>query len=164
MMSRRAEVGRFGIATALAAVALGLAGCSLGPVWKRPIEGRLIDAHSGDPIAGAWVEATYRAFVIGPHGTSPPIHTERTRTDAEGIFRFEGGFLIHFMVGASSDFKPDIEVFHPAYGNTSWNFHRGYTNEITPKEDFLDRLLKSPDPEDVCPHDVRGLCGQKLRG
>ena len=46
---------------ALCTFAVVLAGCALGPIWARAIEGRGIDAETGQPVAGAEVFASYVA-------------------------------------------------------------------------------------------------------
>lgn len=85
---------RWRLATLSLLVALSflMAGCTIIPrsYSAAPLGGRVVDRETGQPIAGAYVVATYVLKMGMEGGASTPLHYEETRTDHEGRFHFNG--------------------------------------------------------------------------
>ena len=102
----------------VAAVVLAflVAGCTLGPVWSRRLEGRVIDERTGKPVAGAVVTASYRVLFLGTHGSGGDLQVGSTMTDADGRFQLHGRFSFVFGPLAMTRPNPEVRAFHPEFG------------------------------------------------
>jgi hypothetical protein len=89
---KRVATSRLVTITQLMALSILMAGCTIYPrsYSAAPIGGRVIDRETGQPIAGAYVVATYVLKMGMTGGASTPLHYEETRTDHEGRFHFNG--------------------------------------------------------------------------
>jgi hypothetical protein len=104
-----------------------LGGC-VGPYWAVRVEGRVVDAETGWPIAGARVFRDIRAdaFGLGPGFTQ--VDFASTRTDSDGRFAIPG----RFVRGAVVDPWVGLSVYasHPDYGGAAAYLEDGYFREL----------------------------------
>jgi len=86
--------------------------CDMGPIWAPRIEGRVVDARTGEPVAGAGVFSGYT------YQSRYEWDVRWTTTDASGRFAIPGHFAVlfgRFTFLADVD-GPHVSVMHPAYG------------------------------------------------
>jgi hypothetical protein len=110
--TRRAR-RRLGVA---AAAALAWA-CvpSAGPFRLAAAHGRVVDAESGAPVAGAEVIEWYRgagAFA----GPQPVYHARWATSDSDGRFAFGATCAPSPRMWLLKTYGPDYSVYHPRYG------------------------------------------------
>lgn len=101
----------------LATLGLGFAACVPGPgACRMPaLEGRVVDAETGAPIAGATVVEWWRgAGVAG--GVQPTRHARFAVSDAEGRFRFPAAIAPSARMWALRVYEPSHGFAHPEYG------------------------------------------------
>lgn len=127
----------------LMAVALA-AGCRTGPEQWGPFRGQVVDADTGQPIAGAHVAVVWIREPPSLHITQWFYDAQETVTDAEGRFEIprRTRLLTAWVRG------PDVHVFAPRY---LWE----QAPEVTPADGqpYVDptvikvRLLKTPEEQ-----------------
>jgi hypothetical protein len=115
------------------------AGCTLGPIWARRVEGQVIDKHTGAPVVDALLITVYDAF-IALDGRAE-MDTRWATTDAEGHFVIPGRLSLTFPHPMwFTDRNYAVYVFHPTYGSflemsgrrvESWPHHR-FVFELEP--------------------------------
>jgi hypothetical protein len=101
----------------LGAALLGLAACVPGPGACRlpALHGRVVDADTGDPIAGATVIEWWRgAGVAG--GPQPTRHLRFAVSDADGRFSFPAAPAPSVRLWALRAYAPSHGFVHPDYG------------------------------------------------
>jgi hypothetical protein len=157
---------------ALLALCALQAGCTLGPIWARHLDGRVVDARTGDPIPGATVFASFE--VSGGMGftSARTTNTRWTTTDSDGRFVLTGRFAVWPDTLAAFKNAPTVDVFHPDYGLsvTAFGGHRGrhfpgwrgLVLEVEPSVLDLDQLLENHRTLSLCHgldnHACRHLC------
>ena len=91
---------------------LPLTACATEPIAKP---GRVLEAGTNKPIAGAIVIARWKGFMPAPgHGSTQCYHVESTVTDAEGGYQLPAwqGDLQHAIL---QDKTIDIDAYKPGY-------------------------------------------------
>lgn len=105
------------------------AGCAIGPVYARRVEGRVVDMDTGQAIAGVEVFSRYEAHpLLGwLEGPNPRRFDHRwATTDAEGHFAIPGHLAMTFYAWPSYTKRyPLFEVVHPSYGWQGWGYDQG---------------------------------------
>lgn len=98
-------------------VALLFGACvpELGPFRLAEVRGRVVDAHSDAPLAGALVIEWHRG--AGPGGASQPVYYARWATaDAAGEYRLAASTVSSPRMWLLKAYEPDYAFFHPSYG------------------------------------------------
>lgn len=122
------------------ALATGLLGCfSLGPIWVPRVEGIVVDAETGEPLAGAEVFASYFTprFDLDDKDWFTTVTTDSAwgTTDRDGRFAIpahlaidpvSGGFVTHWY--------PWLFAYHPDYGALEWPNNWHYPAQDAEKE------------------------------
>jgi hypothetical protein len=102
------------------------AGCAIGPVYARRLEGRVVDRETGQGVAGTEIFSWYEAHpLLGwLEGPEPRRFDHRwATTDESGRFAIPGHLAITFYAWPSYTKRhPSFKVVHPQYG---WIF-KGY--------------------------------------
>jgi hypothetical protein len=125
LLGRRSAVG-LGVAVVLV---MGLYACFPGmPLLAMPRQGRVVDAKTGKPVAGALVLLGYQILQgVGIH-RAENLETRWTETDSEGRFRF--GVKLFDDIGSRWAFRartPSLIVYHKDYESGGASFdHQGY--------------------------------------
>ena len=158
----------------LAAAALLLASCSVGPIWAPELRGQVVDGRTGAPVAGAGVFASY-TWEVAHHWD-----IRWTRTDAEGRFVIPGHIatIAHWgpLTIAADVRGPYMKVVHPAYGALSfgqaapelytdereWTDLQNLRLEIVPETDTMLRKIQK-DPILICLHYTQEVCLEMCR-
>jgi hypothetical protein len=115
-----AHLGLLRSGIAVAAVAMGHLGCSIGPIWAREFHGRVEDYQTHDPVDGVEVFLSTRINYLGDHGAGGVNATRWGTTDENGEFVLDGEFQIWFMPLAVTDDPPSVTLYHPDYGLMTW--------------------------------------------
>ena len=113
--ARSRDGARRRAAAALAALALGAGACSTGVVVQRPCAGRVVDARSGEALAGAEV-FELRSLSRWIQLDAQDVAARWTTADAAGRFAFACELALtapRLFVRATG---PHYEVFHPRVG------------------------------------------------
>lgn len=86
-------------------------------IYHKPLfKGRVIDANTKEPIAGAVVVATYYKATMGvPHRYSSIINVRETLTDTNGEFSIPS--YTTMIQPLSVSFYVDFIIYKPGYGN-----------------------------------------------
>jgi hypothetical protein len=138
MRSRGAR--RMRLLAGSAALVLFSLGCvpGIGPVRLPAVEGRVVDAQSGAPLAGAEVvEWWYGAGRFG--GPQPVQHARWDTTDAAGRFALAGSTAWSPRMWLLRTYGPAYSVFHADYGL----LHAGLRSEAAPLVLRIDRAAAS---------------------
>ncbi|HEY8153002.1 MAG TPA: carboxypeptidase-like regulatory domain-containing protein [Myxococcota bacterium] len=150
------------------ALASSLVGCySLGPIWAPRVEGRVVDARTGAPVAGAEVFATYgtRKWDSGPGndwGITVATDSSWATTDRDGRFVLPAHWAIEPVPGGCATGKyPWLIAYHPDYGAMSWPNNVNYPEQNEQKErQFWDSVVIEIEPRklkaDATPLTVTG--------
>lgn len=123
-----------------AALAAGLVGCfSLGPIWVPRVEGIVVDAETGEPLAGAEVVASYRTPRFDSHAEWLVSHvttdSRSATTDRDGRFAIPAHLAIEPVRGGCvTPWYPWLSARHPDYGNVDWPNNVNYPHENAEKE------------------------------
>ncbi|MEM7411989.1 MAG: carboxypeptidase-like regulatory domain-containing protein [Myxococcota bacterium] len=102
---------------AVTLAALAFPGCvvDLGPFSLSASEGRVVDADSGAPIAGAEVFEWHRG--VGSSDAAQPVYVARwTTTDADGRFTLPQRCAPSARMWIWKTYPPDYAFYHPDYG------------------------------------------------
>lgn len=103
----------------LAGIAILCSACLLGPpvYMAEPIEGRVVDAETGQPIEGAVVVATWRTLRLGVDThEGPTLKVLETTTDADGRYRLPGwGPRPRVPLTQVNPYSPRLTVFKSGY-------------------------------------------------
>ena len=140
---------------ALALVTCALSACAIGPIWARRLEGRVIDAGTGQPVPGVEVFASYVAVPLLTGAGNADFDYHFTTTDAQGHFAIAGHFASQawrFLSWTRS--KPDFWLVHRSYGDLLYEYSTASQGlpadwqslelRIRPNEDSL-RVLSKPE-------------------
>lgn len=122
-------VKRIALAAILLALLAARCGGTLGPVWARAIEGRVVDARTGEPVPGAIVEAFHPVYTLGFRAPGR-IGETWTTTDAAGRFLVPGRLALTWLPASRTDPLPELVVFHPEFGWTTQLFRRNGRSEF----------------------------------
>ena len=119
----------------------GLTGCLAPPMyWAESIHGRIVDADSGAPVAGAVVVADWKLYGggIGHGGHRDSLFVEETVSDSNGEFRFgkwgpklrplsgeldNAPWLVVFKAGYEYRFLPNENSSNGFGRRSDWNRH-----------------------------------------
>lgn len=85
-------------------------GCAIGPVWARRLEGRVVHAETGEPVADA---AVFQHYVVKGGDLIYNFDHRWTTTDEDGHFAIPG----HIALTAGPPFTwtkdlPSVQVVH----------------------------------------------------
>jgi len=87
-----------------------------------PYYGKVVDAETKEPLAGAAVLAVYFTTSSGPGGTlSHYLDAQETVTDKNGEFRIPPLTVTTFRVLHGFDAHPKFTIFQPGYGWYPWH-------------------------------------------
>lgn len=104
---------------ALAAACVQFTGAMAGmPVYTAsPIDARVVDAQTGQPVAGASIIANWQLVTGSLDGERKrgQLEVKETTTDAEGRFHFDGFTKPNPTLGELRDQDPQILIFKPGY-------------------------------------------------
>lgn len=103
-------------------VLIHLSGCTI-VYSSADVEGRIVDADTGEPVAGAVVVGIWQleSYPIHNHYMEDIIHVSESVTDEEGRYRLEG-FALKFVghkSGSLYEYDPVILAFVEGYRPTS---------------------------------------------
>jgi len=113
------------LAFLLLALLAARCGATMGPVWARPLEGRVIDEVTGAPVPGAIVHVFHDVWGFGVPGTPEgSLASVWTHTDADGRFVVPGRLAITWLPATGTVRWQKVVVFHPDYGTLSEDFER----------------------------------------
>jgi hypothetical protein len=135
----------------LAALGLGLAACVPGPgACRMPaLHGRVVDAETGAPIAGATVVEWWRgAGVAG--GPQPTRHARFAVTDAQGRFSFPAAIAPSARMWALRVYQPSHGFAHPDYGLVRSPEQRGAEGELLLRGSRADAPARRADLDVLC--------------
>lgn len=154
------------IRTVALAALLAPAGCAY---WGAPIEGRVVDADSSEPLEGVAIAAVWETYG-GLEGGVPqcPVAMDDAVTDAQGRYRIEGWGPR--LPGGSIDISaPTLYYFKDGYhleiGYTDRGGYRGNLSyHIDSDQDGKTiRLERYEGPPDEYVEAIRGLGQPKQR-
>lgn len=139
-------------------VLLASAGCRTGPEQWGPFRGRVVDAETGKPIAGAYVMVLWvRERPALLHLSYTFYDAQETTTSADGLFQIPGRtrFMTVFVT------KPAFSVFVPGYvmlpATTTVSQGRPYVDlTIVPMRQLRSR-------EERCQYEPLGIMGDAQR-
>jgi hypothetical protein len=87
----------------------------LGPFRLAEVRGRVVDADTGAPLAGALVIEWHRG--AGPGGASQPVYHARWATsDPAGEVHLAASVVPSARMWLLKTYEPDYALFHPSYG------------------------------------------------
>ncbi|WP_077732061.1 carboxypeptidase-like regulatory domain-containing protein [Methylocaldum sp. 14B] len=101
----------------LAFVLISLLGCGAPFYIADPIEARVVDAETNQPLEGANVVANWQLVVGSLDGERDrgQLEVKETVTDQAGRFHFEGFTKLNPMLYELRDQDPRIIIFKPGY-------------------------------------------------
>jgi len=105
---------------------------AFGPYWTCGSHGRVVDAATGEPVAGAMVVTFYQTAGGGEWGLLPghDLGYRWTRTDEDGAFRFYPRPLAGCGLWRPIAEGPYLHVIHPNYGKVHFRSHEGPRFEV----------------------------------
>jgi hypothetical protein len=154
---------------ALALVSCALSACAIGPIWARGLEGRVVDAGTGQPVPGVEVFASYVAEPLLTGAGDVDFDYHFTTTDEQGHFAIPGHFASQAWRFLSwTRTKPDVWLLHRSYGKilysystASYGLPEDWQNlelKIRPYEDSLRVLSKPENAGALCVGDHPDVC------
>ena len=154
---------------ALALVACALSACAIGPIWARRLEGRVIDAGTGQPVPGVEVFASYVAQPLFGGSGDLDFDYRFTTTDPEGHFAIPGHLAsLAWRLLSWTRSKPDVWLLHRSYGKILYEYSTASQGlpadwqslelRIRPNEDSLRALSKPAGADGLCSGNHPDVC------
>lgn len=113
------------LALVLGALLLVTSGCAIWPIWSRRMEGRVIDAETGEGIEGAEVFLIWSLWGMVPMAGRSDFGHRWVTTDADGHFVFSGHIEGRpWAFPAYTELRPSFEILHRSYGSFGAGFTR----------------------------------------
>jgi hypothetical protein len=147
----------------LAAILAGLAACVPGPGACRlpALHGRVVDADTGAPIAGATVIEWWRGAGVGG-APQPTRHIRFATSDASGRFAFPAATAPSLRLWALRAYEPIHGFVHPDYGLVRGPERRDAEGRLVLRGSRSDAAARLGDLEVLCTSPPRDDADREL--